>query len=301
MNIKLSGEGPELSRLVYGAWRLKEDPKGATSQRILSKINTALEHGITSFDHADIYGDYGCEELFGKALSDSPRLRDSLQLITKCGIKLVSEQRPDHVIKHYDTSREHIIWSVEQSLRSLRTDRIDLLLIHRPDPLLDADEVAEAFVALRTEGKALHFGVSNFSVAQMELLASRLPFPLVTNQVECSVMQMEALHDGTLDYCQRICLSPMAWSPLGGGAIFSSPSPREQRIRDVLELIAQSHQATLDQIAIAWLLRHPAKIIPVIGTNDTDRLIRLSRSKEIVLSRTEWFQIWSASAGRPVP
>jgi predicted oxidoreductase len=301
MNIKLSAEGPELSRIVYGMWRLKDDPKGVTPQRILTKINTAIEHGITSFDHADIYGDYCCEELFGSALSDAPTLRDSLQIITKCGIKLVSQHRPDHAIKHYDTGREHILSSVERSLKSLRTDRIDLLLIHRPDPLLDVDEVADAFVALRTEGKVLHFGVSNFSVPQMELLASRLPFPLVTNQVECSVMHMAPLADGTLDYCQRLRISPMAWSPLGGGSLFSSNAIREQRIREVLELISRSHEAAPDQIAIAWLLRHPAKIVPVIGTNDTERMIRLSKAHTINLSRSEWFQIWTASAGHPVP
>ena len=195
--IEMAKGGPFLSRMALGLWRLAD--WGLDDVQLLDLIHASLELGITTFDHADIYGDYACEQLFGRALLREPSLREGMQLVTKCGIKLVSARRPEHGIKHYDTSRAHIIASAENSLRMLNTDHIDLLLIHRPDPLMDAGEIATAFTALREAGKVLHFGVSNFTPSQFELLASRLDFTLVTNQVELSPMNMEVLHDGTID------------------------------------------------------------------------------------------------------
>lgn len=177
--------GPELSRIIVGAWRWTNESAAC----IEKLINTSLDQGITTFDHADIYGNYSCEECFGNVLRTDASLRNKLQLITKFGIKLMSEKRPFHQIKHYDTSAEHIIWSVENSLKALGTDRVDVLLIHRPDPLLNPIEVAEAFSKLKQQGKVLHVGVSNFSSSQFEMLQSYLSVPLVTNQIELSCLE----------------------------------------------------------------------------------------------------------------
>ena len=225
-----------------------------------------------------------------------------MQIVTKCGIMLVSDRRPKHGFKHYDTSREHIIASVENSLRMLGTDRIDLLLIHRPDLLMDPDEVARAFTALREAGKVLYFGVSNFTPSQFDLLASRLDFPLVTNQIELSVMNMEVLHDGTVDQCQKLGISPMAWSPLAEGRLFRDDTEQAQRLRGALATIGeQLGGASMDQVALAWILRHPAMIVPVLGTGKVERIQSAADAESLVLTREQWFTIWSASKGVPVP
>jgi predicted oxidoreductase len=298
--IELAEGGPRFSRLALGLWRLAD--WGLRDAELLDLIQASLDLGITTFDHADIYGDYTCEELFGRALLAQPSLRENMQLVTKCGIKLVSPQRPGHGIKHYDTSRAHIIASAENSLRMLNTDRLDLLLIHRPDPIMDAGEVAGAFSVLREAGKVLHFGVSNFTPSQFDLLASQLDFPLVTNQVELSVMNMAVLHDGTIDQCQRLGISPMAWSPLAGGGLFRSDTAQAQRLRHALITVGeQLGGAVMDQVALAWILRHPATIVPVLGTGKIDRVQSAARAESLELTREQWFLIWSASTGAPVP
>ena len=298
--IEMAKGGPFLSRMALGLWRLAD--WGLDDGQLLDLIRASLELGLTTFDHADIYGDYACEQLFGRALGQDPSLRERMQLVTKCGIKLVSARRPEHGLKHYDTSRAHIIASAENSLRMLGTDRIDLLLIHRPDPLMDADEIAAAFTALRDAGKVLHFGVSNFTPSQFELLASRLHFPLVTNQVELSPMNMEVLHDGTIDQCQRLGISPMAWSPLAGGRLFQDEAAQAGSLHSTLTTIgAQLGGATVDQVALAWILRHPARIIPVLGTGKIERVRSAAGAEALELTREQWFSIWSASAGGPVP
>jgi predicted oxidoreductase len=299
-SIPLSPAGPQVSRLALGLWRLTSwDLDGPG---LLDLIHLALDLGITTFDHADIYGDYRCETLFGHALALEPSLRQRLQLVTKCGIKLVSERGPAHAIKHYDTGRAHILASVDNSLRALCTDYLDLLLLHRPDPLLDVDEVAEAFYELRRSGRVLYFGVSNFTAWQFDLLSSRLDFALVTNQVELSVLSMEVLHDGTVDQCQRLRISPMAWSPLGGGRLFEANDERAGRVRQALREVGEElGGASLDQVALAWILRHPANVVPVLGTGNTEHLRRGAASVDLSLSREQWFTIWTASAGREVP
>lgn len=289
-----------LSRLAVGLWRLAE--WDMSRAELLAWLNACLELGVTTFDHADIYGDYTCEAIFGAALAEQPALRDTMQLVTKCGIKLISPNRPEHTIKHYDTSKEHIIGSVDRSLANLKTAWIDLLLLHRPDPLMKADEVAEAFIALKQSGKVLHFGVSNFSPSQFELLASRLDFPLVTNQIELSVTNMTALHDGTLDLCQRRRIPAMAWSPLGGGHLFGGDDGQAVRLRHTLKRIGESlGGAAIDQVALAWLFRHPAPIIPVLGTSKIERVKSAVEAAGLELSREQWFSIWSASMGTEVP
>ena len=184
---------------------------------------------MTTFDHADIYGGYTVEQLFGEALALAPALRAKLQLVTKCGICLTTPNRPAHRVKHYDTSFEHIVSSVENSLQMLHSERIELLLIHRPDALMDADVVAAAFTHLQLQGKVQHFGVSNFSPAQFDLLASR--FPLVTNQIELHPLHLAPLHDGSLDQCQQRRLQPMIWSPLAGGRLITGDDVVAERVR----------------------------------------------------------------------
>lgn len=287
------------SRIALGFWRAAQWQM--SRKEILALIEGALESGITTFDHADIYGSYTCEGLFGEALAENPKLRSQLQLVTKCGIKLISEKFPQHSIKHYDTSTEHILASAERSLKHLRTDYLDLLLIHRPDPFMNADDVAAAFSTLRAAGKVRHFGVSNFTPSQFELLASRLDFPLITNQVEFSVMRLDPLHNGVFDQCQKLRISPMAWSPLGGGRLFSGTDETARRVCEALSNVGRMLGADIGQTALAWILAHPARIQPVIGTGKLERVRQAAAADSLQMTREQWFMIWCAAAGRDVP
>jgi len=293
-----------LSPIVAGAWRMAE--WGWTPQQRLRWIEQAVELGVTSFDHADIYGNYGVEELFGDALALRPALRNQLQLVDKCGIKLVSQRRPAHRIKSYDTSREHIVASVEASLRALRTDRLDLLLIHRPDALMDAAEVADTFATLKQQGKVLRFGVSNFMPWQFELLDAAMSAHgehLTTNQIELHPLQVQPLHDGTLDQAQRLALRPMIWSPLAGGRLMA-PSPTDEaarRVHEVLRHLAEAHHVTATTIAIAWLLRHPARPVPITGSRRIDTLRDAVAALGVSLDRESWYALWQAGRGHEVP
>ncbi len=287
------------SRFAFGLWRLTQWDLGTSELTRL--VESCLEVGISTFDHADIYGDHTCERRFGEVLANRPRLRERMQIVTKCGIKLVSANRPEHAIKHYDTSREHILRSVDNSLESLRTDHLDLLLLHRPDPLMDADEIAAAFDELRRAGKVLHFGVSNYTPAQLALLDDRFD-GLAAHQIEISVVHLDRFLDGTLDQCQRRRMVPMAWSPLAGGRLFSTEDTQAERVRAALAAVRdETGAASVDQVALAWLLRHPAKIVPVLGTGKPERIRAAARSADLNLSRQQWFAIWSASTGREVP
>jgi predicted oxidoreductase len=274
---------------------------GMDTAALLDFIHGCLDLGITTFDHADIYGSYTCEALFGAALAAEPSLRGRIELVTKCGIQLLSPNRPGNRVHHYDTGRDYIIDSAESSLRNLRTDALDLLLVHRPDPLLDADEVAEAFISLRAAGKVRHFGVSNFMPWQFHLLQSRLDFPLATNQIELSVLHLAPLHDGTLDQMQRLRVAPMAWSPVAGGRLFTSGDERAARVRAALEAVGREVGASVDQAALAWVMRHPARVLPVMGTGKLERLREAAAAEAIVLDRQQWFAVWEASAGHEVP
>ena len=295
--IRLAPDGPEFSRVVLGLWRLAS--WNLPAQERLSLLVQAQELGVTSVDHADIYGDYQGEALFGEALALAPHLRERMEIVSKCGIKLLSPQRPAHRVHHYDTSRAHILASVNNSLSNLRCDYLDLLLIHRPDPLMDADEIAEAFTHLKTHGKVRHFGVSNFTPPQFELLASR--FPLVTNQIELSALRLDPLHDGTLDQCQRLAIAPMLWSGLAGGRLFSEQSPRADRIRAALTAVAAEHAVSPTVIAYAWLLRHPSRPLLLTGSRRIAALREAVAATQVTLSREQWFTVWSASTGTEVP
>ncbi|KOO46175.1 aldo/keto reductase [Priestia koreensis] len=292
-------EDLQFSRIIHGLWRLADWKQ--SDQETLALLEQCLELGITTFDNADIYGDYSCEELFGKALALKPELREKMELVTKCDIKLLSDQRPEHGIKHYDTSKKHIIWSAENSLKKLGVDNIDVLLIHRPDPLMDPAEVAEAFRQLKQEGKVKHFGVSNFLPSQFDMLSSYLDEPLVTNQIEISVTHLEEFHNGSIDKCLEKRIAPMAWSPLAGGRIFSGDDEKSTRVRQTLEKIAgEVGAASIDQVMYAWLLRHPANIMPIVGSGKIERVKSAVEALNINLTREQWFDIWTSSLGHEV-
>jgi len=263
-------------------------------------IRACLDEGISTFDHADIYGGYTTEAEFGNALQASPGLRDKLQLITKCGICMVSNERPLHRLKYYDTRAAHLVSSVEGSLRNLRTDRIDLLLIHRPDPLMDPAEVGEALQRLMRGGKVLSVGVSNFSPSQTELLQHWVG--LSAHQMELSLSHPEPLFDGMLDRCRLLGLSIQAWSPLGGLLTMGGDAGgRIARIRAALQRVAHSHGLLEEQVLVAWLLCHPSGIRPVLGTTRMDRVRSAVAAEQVSLDRQEWFELLEAAIGREVP
>ncbi|MDZ5473970.1 aldo/keto reductase [Bacillus sp. 31A1R] len=296
--IKLT-EDLSFSKIVHGLWRLSE--WNMSKEQILRFIEECLELGITTFDHADIYGNYTCEELFGEALALKPSLRGQMEIVTKCGIKLLSDKYPEHEVKYYDTSKDHINKSVENSLRKLQTDYIDVLLIHRPDVYMNPEEVAETFIQLKDEGKVRNFGVSNFTPSQFNMLSSYLPFPLVTNQVEISVGHIDTFLDGTIEQCLEKRVAPMAWSPLAGGNIFNGIDEKSTRILKALKEVAQEIGVTeLDQLMFAWLLNHPARIIPIAGSGKIERIKSAAHAVNITLTRQQWFKIWIASLGKEV-
>lgn len=295
-SVSLSPEGPTLSRLALGLWRLNEWDMDAAALR--GYVEACLDLGITTFDHADIYGGHTCEEQFGAALDGHSSLRDRMQIVTKCGIMLPSENRPGIERQHYDTSREHIIASAEHSLQALGIECIDLLLIHRPDPLMDPDAVAEAFHTLQRDGKVQHVGVSNFTPSQVALLDDRIDGRLVTNQVQASLLHHDPFLDGTFDQCQQRRIAPMAWSPLGGGRLFSSDAPPMPALRNVMAEVGRAQGgASLAQVAYAWLLRHPAGIVPVLGTGRIDRVRGAAEATAIELTRPQWFRLWETAGG----
>lgn len=288
------------SRIVHGLWRLADwnQPK----ERTFALIEHCLEKGITTFDHADIYGSYMCEQLFGEALALKPELRAKMEIVTKCGIVLESPNRPQHRSHHYNTSKEHILQSVNQSLENLQTDYIDVLLIHRPDPFMDPVQVAEAFTQLKEEGKVRYFGVSNFKHHQYNMLQSYLDFPLVTNQIELSAYNLENFEDGTLNLCLEKRIAPMAWSPLAGGDIFSADNEKAARLRKTLEKVAGEIGAPgIDAVLYAWLLNHPANIIPIVGSGKTDRIDAAVHALQYKLTLDQWFEILHSSMGHDVP
>lgn len=286
-----------LSPIVAGAWRMAEWGFGV--QQRLAWIEQCIELGITSFDHADIYGGYTVEALFGEALAAAPGLRERMQIVGKCGIKLVSAQRPGHAIKSYDSSRAHVMASVDASLQALRTDRLDVLLIHRPDLLMDPDELADTFRALQAAGKVLQFGVSNHNPAQLAMLHRR--FPLATHQVELSPLRMGALADGTLDQCTDLGLRPMIWSPLAGGRLFTAQDAQAQRVREVLQALAAQHDVAAATVAYAWLLRHPSRPWPIAGSSRIQAMQEAVAALQVTLSAQDWYRVWQASMGHEVP
>lgn len=285
------------SRIIHGQWRLADWQY--SDQQVLQLIEQCLELGITTIDTADIYGQYTCEKLLGRALSLKPQLREQLEIVTKCGIKLTS--RDDVNLNHYDSSKQHILESVHTSLKNMRTEYIDVLLIHRPDVLTNPAEVAEAFSELKQAGKVKYFGVSNFTPSQISMLQAHLDMPLVTNQVELSVLERSQFENGTLDQSLERRMPPMAWSPLAGGRIFTSEDPQAVRVRAILEKIAAEIGASsIDQVMYAWLLKHPAKIMPIVGSGKIERIQSAVAALSLSLTREQWYEIWVASRGKQV-
>ncbi len=288
-----------ISPYIIGTMRLGTWGSNLSTPEYENFIESCLDLGLIDFDHADIYGHYTTEEDFGNVLKSRKDLRQKIRITTKCGIKLVSENRPNHLIKSYDLTPEHIEVSVEKSLKSLHTDYLDVLLLHRPDYLFDPYEIAEVFSKLKKEGKVLTFGVSNFSPSQFDLLNSLTP--LITNQVEISLLHRNAFEDGTLDQCQKLKVIPSAWSPLGGGLLFGDSSDKKiQAIQKVLAGLSEKYNAATDQILYAWLRKHPAGIIPVLGTSKIERIQAAHKALNISLTHEEWYQLWEASLGREI-
>ncbi|GJJ05356.1 oxidoreductase [Duganella rhizosphaerae] len=294
--IVTSKGGLTLSRIVAGMWRINEWQ--LTPQQRVGFIEQCLALGVTSFDHADIYGGYGVEALFGEALALQPSLRARMQLVSKCGIKLVNEARPQHTIQHYDTSASHIVASAENSLRQLGTDHLDLLLIHRPDPLMDFDEIAGAFEQLRQAGKVRHFGVSNFSRHQFECLNRRIP--LATNQVEFSPLCVAPLFDQTFDGLQDLGVAPMIWSPLAGGRLFSRDDADGSRVRAAIQKVADELGRPFGSVVFAWIMQLPSRPLPLTGSGRIQAVAEAVEATQFSLSRSQWFEILRAARGHEV-
>ena len=293
--IQLSPE-LELSRIVYGMWRIGDDSDTSTAN-VQAKIEACLEQGITSMDQADIYGDYGAEEILGACLSDAPGLRDKIEIITKCDIVAPIGRYSDARIKYYDTSRAHIEKSVEYSLRLMNIEQIDLLLIHRPDPFMDHHETGATLDDMVISGKVKTVGVSNFKPHDWTLLQSAMKTPLVTNQIEISVLAHDAFTNGDIAFLQERAIAPMAWSPLAGGTLFDGSSPA---LTQILEKVGAEYSVDISAVAVAWLLAHPARILPVMGTNNITRIKSLSDASNVHMDRQTWFEIYTAALGREV-
>ncbi|MGB0661476.1 MAG: aldo/keto reductase [Mangrovicoccus sp.] len=290
-------EDLSLSRLVYGMWRLGDDTETSPAH-VQKKIELCLEQGITTLDQADIYGGYTAEGLLGAAFKADPSLRDQIELVTKCDIIAPVGAYDSARVKYYDTSAAHITQAVERSLTEMATDRIDLLLIHRPDPMMDADETGPALDALVQSGKVRHVGVSNFRPHDWRLLQSRMSASLVTNQIELSLLARDAFTNGDLAFLQENRIAPMAWSPLGGGALFGS---EHAELRGVLDRLAAAYSVDIAAVAVAWLLAHPAGILPVLGTNNLSRIASISDAYKVEMDRETWFELLTAAQGHEVP
>jgi predicted oxidoreductase len=290
MSVKLS---PIIAGVMnWGIW-----DKNLNTNEMNHLIHLFFENGITSFDHADIYGGYTTEAAFGKAWATSKIDRKKVQLISKCGIQYVSENRPENHIKHYNYSKEYIIWSAENSLKNLQTDYLDVFLLHRPSPLLQSDEVAEAVEKLKSDGKILSFGVSNFTPFQTELLRQKTAISF--NQIQFSATNHEAMLDGSLDYMQLHKITPMAWNPLG--VVFRENTEQTQRLKLLFSKLVDKYHVGSDLILLAWILQHPANILPVAGTINVSRIQQLMKAKSLVLDTQDWFAIWTESMGNKVP
>lgn len=285
----------EMSRIVYGMWRLGDDADTSVSH-VQAKIHACIDQGITSFDQADIYGGYIAEAILGEALKADTGLRSKMEIVTKCDIVAPVGRYADAPVKYYDTSRGHIEQSVENSLRDMAIDHIDLLLIHRPDPFMDHHETGGALDDLVASGKVGAVGVSNFRPYDFELLQSAMKTPMVTNQIEMSLGVIEPFTNGDLAFHQRHGHHLMAWSPLGGGGLMSG----NDRLHVVMDEIAASAGVDRAAVAVAFLLAHPAGILPVMGTNNLDRIKRISDATRVTLDRPTWFRLYEASLGHEV-
>ena len=290
----------ELSRIIYGLWRLADD-KNTNVDHVQAKLESCLAQGITSFDQADIYGNYESEKLFGQALKASPALRPQMQIITKCDIMLPSDKYPDRRVKYYDSSKAHLELSVNNSLAYMNIEQIDMLLIHRPDPLIDAAETGAALDDLIASGKVASVGVSNYRSHDWDLLQSNMKAKLQTNQIELSLLANDAFTNGDIAFLQQNNIAPMAWSPLAAGQLFDQSNAQTAPLRTCLDRIAAEQNVGTDAVAIAWLLKHPATILPVLGTNSLERIKTLSDATKVEIDRETWYELYTLACGHEVP
>lgn len=288
--ISLGENGPEVSPVIYSFWRALEDPDGISYKTVQAKLHACLDLGITTFDHADIYGNYQIESLFGKAIKESKIKREDIVLSTKCGINIIDSSRPEYRNRFYDSSPEHINKSVERSLQNLGTDYIDILLLHHPDPLMDADETASALTTLVKRGIVKHVGVANFTVHQHQLLQSRLSIPIITNHLELNLLNVKSITDGTIDFIKQQYSRPLAWSPLAGGRLEDKNDESTFNIRSTLKRIAANYGINEEQLAIAWLLKLGA--LPIVGTNSITRIKNATTAVDVNLDKQDWYEIY---------
>ena len=293
--VKLS-DSLEMSRIVYGMWRIADD-SDTSPAHVRAKIDACLEQGITTMDQADIYGGYVAEEVLGACLKQSPGLRDQLEIVTKCDIVAPIGKYSDRRVKYYDTSAAHITASVDASLAYMGIDHIDLLLIHRPDPMMDAAETGGALDALIASGKIRNAGVSNFRPWDWDLLQSAMTNKLVTNQIELSLGARDSYTNGDLAHLQMHGIKPMAWSPLGGGSLMTEAGDLATR----MDAVAAAQGVDRAAVAVAWLLAHPAGILPVMGTNTLSRIATFSDAFKVEMDRQTWFELYEAANGYEVP
>jgi predicted oxidoreductase len=286
----------KLSPIIAGTMNWGEWDKNLSVQEMNHLMHICVENKITSFDHADIYGGYTTEKQFGKAFVESKIDRNTIQLISKCGIQMVSNNRPT-AIKHYNYSKEHIVWSVENSLKNLQTDFLDVLLLHRPSPLMESDEIAEAVLKLKSEGKIVDFGLSNFTSSQTELIRKKTDVNY--NQIQFSATQLEPMLDGSLDYMQMHNIQPMSWNPLG--TVFREDSEQTRRLKKLFVQLVDKYGVGSDTLLLAWIIRHPSKVLPVAGTVNIARIQQLMKAASLELSLEDWFAIWTESIGKKIP
>jgi len=300
--MRLAPNGPEFSRLAYGTWRLLDDPAPPTPAELLQRLQRCADLGVTTIDTAEIYGGYRVEEAIGAALALDKSLRARLEIVTKAGIYVPNAFHPNRKVSYYDASAARLIKSAEKSLRFLRVDHLDLLLVHRPDWLTSPDDTAEGLNRLLKDGKIRSAGVSNYNVHQFDALNACMSTPLVTNQVEFSLLRMDPIFDGVTDQCQRLGIAPMAWSPLAQGRLMRTDDEAAVRVQHAaLEMAHRYGGASVDQIAFAWVLAHPSRPMPIIGSNRIERVESAVRALEISLNREDWYALWTAAQGRRIP
>jgi predicted oxidoreductase len=294
--VLMAPQGPKFSQLVQGYWRL-----GAwemNPQARLSFLKAHAELGITTVDHAAIYGGGNCETLFGEALKLDPAMREKIEIISKFGINGIATGAAEKRVSHYDSSKKAIVESINNSLRRLGVEQLDTLLVHRPDFLMDADQVAEAFAELKQSGKVKHFGVSNFTASQFDLLQSRLDMPLITNQVEINPMNFDAIENGCFDQLQQYRIRPMAWSCLAGGEIFSEQTPQAKRLRATLiELVEELGATSIEQVIFAWVLKQPSNPVALVGSGKIERVKEAVGALALRMNTEQWYRVWVASKG----
>jgi len=293
-------EGLEFSRIIHGQMRILD--WNMNSQELLKFTEQIMELGIDTFDNADIYGNYTCEDLVGKALALKPGIREKMTIVTKCGINILSNKFPQKKIQYYDYRSEYIIQEAENSLKNLRTDYIDVLLLHRPSDILNPEEVAKAFGQLRKQGKVRYFGVSNFLTHDVSMLQSYLDEKLVTNQIEISPYRIIHFENGNMNYCLEKRLKPMAYCPMADGRLVVPTDEKSERIVKVLKEVAEELNVDgTDKVIYSWLFMHPSQIMPINGSGKLDRIRRTVEAMNVKMSVEQWTRIYVASRGVALP